>query len=126
MTDFKNTAWDFTRTIEDRFANTTITATGTMRLSDVQWQEKGEMNGNPFFQLYRVDFSKGLTVSFKDGREFYSIPTIIGKHHIEHLCGRDLYIGNWVGGRESIALQWKVKGDKKDYTMQSVYQKSSS
>ena len=51
MTDFKNTAWDFTRTIEDRFANTTITATGTMRLSDVQWQEKGEINSNPFFQL---------------------------------------------------------------------------
>lgn len=116
--------WKFNRHITDNMIKADRIANGQLVITETSWNEKGEMDGQPFFQQYKIDMQDNFTVLFNDDRVFYSLIDITAKQTIEHLCGNDLYQGIWELTEDKLNLQWIVKGKTKDYIMKTQYIKS--
>lgn len=126
MTAFLLGKWQFDRHVVDRKSGISHTAQGQLQVTQSTWQESGIMDTTTHFTLsYGLQFQEnGITVTFPDGQLFYTLDTITENAPIEHLCGDDVYRGQWIyTNANSFTLIWHVIGPKKNYTMTTHYQK---
>ena len=71
--------------------------------------------------LYVRESEFVMNVQFSDGSPFYTIRCIeLPEIQIDHLCGKDLYLGELEYRPEEIRFRWKVKGPNKNYYSSSL------
>lgn len=82
-----------------------------------------------FYQsyVYRND-NDGMHADFTDGRPFHTLEFENEKRaKARHLCGNDLYEGTYAFHDEDhFTLTWSVKGPKKDFVIQTKYNRQGS
>ena len=82
-----------------------------------------------FFQnyLYQSD-DAGLHVFFADGRTFHTLDFETDRRaKARHLCGNDLYQGTYAfHDDDHFSVTWSVKGPKKDFVIQTKYNRQGS
>lgn len=127
--------WSFRRHIQDRRhvkewaaqGNCTFTPEG----ENLVYVERGViLNGeyqSDFFQKYLFRFPQPgvLQVYFPDGRLFYEISG--SNASISHQCNQDHYAGLLIYlDSHSWRQSWDVRGPKKSYQMNTIYQINAS
>lgn len=71
--------------------------------------------------IYSKESDFQIDVQFADESSFYSIRCIeLPMIEVDHLCDRDLYLGQLEYRASEIRLRWRVKGPQKDYYSASL------
>lgn len=123
--------WGFTRVIHGS-GRMKGTATFVKKAdSTLLYYETGllKLNDGASFESYRNYIyewnDQKITVLFEDGRFFHELDfetDMDAKGH--HECGLDLYRASYrFDGPHSFELQWAVTGPKKDYIIQTNFEK---
>lgn len=73
---------------------------------------------------YAFDNSKNvINKLFKDGRHFYELDVREGTAHAKHMCINDSYVADYVFNKNKFSLTYSVSGPKKDYIIQTIFEK---
>jgi hypothetical protein len=126
--------WSLTRTIEDRFSKQSGRLSGTALIepggfeNGYIYREEGKLSldGAAEMEAVRVylwaPHKRGISVHFKDGRDFHVIELDRLMPDAMHHCAPDMYhvsydFNDW----PEWSSTWRVMGPKKDYRMLTNY-----
>jgi hypothetical protein len=125
LQDFEG-AWRFERAVveaDGRRAEVTGRARWRLEGAGLAYAEAGEMRlpGHPPMQVERRYFwDAALDVHFEDGRLFHRVPPDGGA--TAHWCDPDQYDGFYdFSSWPVFRVQWRVRGPRKDYRMDTTY-----
>ena len=128
--------WQFDREIDDRMLLGVGIGKGQARFAlsgaVVAYDETSKMAfaGAPPFKgtrryLWQAD-DRGVAVLFADGRDFHRLDLVAGTATAAHWCDPDQYdvtydFSDW----PRWSSRWQVRGPRKDYTMETRYQRKT-
>lgn len=124
--------WQLSRTIVQKNGDTFLfdgSADFTWHDGQLLYQESGQVkapNGNVLLAertyIWQAALNNQFDVLFDDKRYFHTFSA--AKPYGEHLCGNDHYVVNYTFTRwPAWTSTWQVKGPRKDYQMNSRYQR---
>jgi Family of unknown function (DUF6314) len=95
----------------------------------LRWEERGRLrlggyDGPAGRLLLVVPDGAGWAVEFADGRPFHPLDLTGGP--VSHLCGDDVYRGEYRLVGDALDVRWTVIGPGKDQRISSSYRRSSS
>lgn len=134
LLDLLGGCWTLARRIDDRLTglNGSFEGTATFRPAAapemLDYHETGTLSYGALrhnaerVYLWHCEAPDRALVSFADGRPFHVVAPKGGIAEADHLCGSDHYSGRYVfETSDRWHLTWRVKGPRKDYTMDSTY-----
>ena len=128
--DFKG-EWRINRQIEDFVASETSSFTGRAEFTPdgdrYAYFERGTLQtaGRLLLAERRYVWQREdeeISVLFEDGRPFHRF-SLEGDAEASHFCDPDTYDVNYSFAENAWSAVWRVKGPRKDYRMESSYQR---
>jgi hypothetical protein len=103
------------------------TATFVPTSAGLAWRERGRLRLAGHEAPARRDLrivaaGAGWEVRFADGRLFHPLDLSTGAGPVEHLCGADVYSGEYaIEGPDAFVVRWRVRGPAKDQRLEGRY-----
>ena len=113
-----------------RFSEGAVEGGGGAALPPLAYREEGTLTleaggASPATRAYEYTFPRSAAaaeVLFDDGRHFHPLDLTQGAWSATHLCGDDVYEGEWVAvGRDEWTMTWRVKGPRKDQVLRTTF-----
>jgi hypothetical protein len=124
--------WTIERAINGRPGAFTGTARFVPEEPDgIRWEEEGRLEldayrGPATRTLHLVGRDAPSAVRFDDGRPFHALDLRGGRWHAEHLCGEDVYRGEYVvESDDTLRVTWHVDGPGRADVIESVYRRAA-
>lgn len=125
--------WSVNRAIDDRTALQQGTFAGTAQFSGedhtLHYREEGSLSfaGTQMRAERRYRWhcdGNQADVFYEDGTLFHQFAVTDGTASAEHLCGQDLYRGDYTfRSADTWEVTWRVSGPRKDYTSVTTYRR---
>lgn len=122
--------WTVDRAINGRPSAFTGTAEFTVEGEGLRWDERGRLvldayDGPASRTLHLAPGAGAYEVRFDDGRPFHALDLASGRCEAEHLCGEDVYRGEYVvAGDDALVVTWRIEGPAKDELIETRYERA--
>lgn len=135
IAQYLNGSWSVARTIHDRRTDSRTPWSGTASFSPdddaLLYLENGTLtlDGNTLATsrsyIYKPQNAQNMDVFFDDGRPFHDLNLEQGTWHPRHLCGDDVYNGEFhVVDDNTLTIVWNITGPHKDIRITSTLRRA--